>query len=94
MAHPLPICPRCRSTSVETTTLGYSGHPENDPNRATCGSCKHTGNLGDWIAIQHAYDALWAMVGCTAASEPASLRGALERMKHLAEAALASDVLG
>lgn len=54
----IPLCPRCGDDQIETTTLGYSGPPETDPNRATCRCCKHTGNLGDWYLLNR-YDAAW-----------------------------------
>lgn len=45
-------CPACGSASFEQTTMGFSGHPFLDPNRATCTACKHSGNLGDWTRLR------------------------------------------
>lgn len=47
-------CPRCGSLDITVTTIGGIGlqDPTRDPNKATCGSCGHRGNAGDWNAIE------------------------------------------
>lgn len=60
LSRPIPLlCPRCLSEDVTTTTMGginiglTPARQMRDPNRATCESCKHQGNAGDWFAIMY-----------------------------------------
>lgn len=52
-------CPWCGSEDIETTLMGgilidfTPAKQMRDSNRATCASCRHQGNAGDWFAIEY-----------------------------------------